>query len=80
VTKWHGFRQIGNSVPPLLARAVASKVCAAFSTPKKSERPITLGNERLLSLDMSAAARHFGVPSDVVPKRIRTEQGSEANG
>jgi len=22
VTKWHGFRQIGNSVPPLLARAV----------------------------------------------------------
>ena len=24
-TKWHGFRQIGNSVPPLLARAVAKE-------------------------------------------------------
>lgn len=28
-TKWHGFRQIGNSVPPLLARAVAGRVYIA---------------------------------------------------
>ncbi len=25
-TKWHGFRQVGNSVPPLLARAVARRI------------------------------------------------------
>jgi len=25
-TKWHGFRQVGNSVPPLLAAALASKL------------------------------------------------------
>lgn len=25
-TKWHGFRQIGNSVPPLLAQAVVAKI------------------------------------------------------
>ncbi|MFH1744432.1 MAG: DNA cytosine methyltransferase [bacterium] len=30
-TKWHGFRQVGNSVPPLLARAVARCVIELLS-------------------------------------------------
>lgn len=80
VTKWHGFRQIGNSVPPLLARAVASKVREAFPAPKKTERPVAQGDSSLLSFGMSEAAAHYGVPSDVVPKRTRAGQGGEANG
>jgi len=80
VTKWHGFRQIGNSVPPLLARAVASKIREAFSAPKKADRPLVQGDSRLLSFAMSDAAAHYGVRSDVVPKRIRIGQGGEANG
>ena len=31
-TKWHGFMQIGNSVPPLLAKSVARSVMAAIKT------------------------------------------------
>ncbi len=31
-TKWHGFRQVGNSVPPLLAQAVASSFIDLLST------------------------------------------------
>lgn len=80
VTKWHGFRQIGNSVPPLLARAVASRVREAFGAPKKSAQRIAPGDSRLLSLDMSEAAAHYGVPSDVIAKRIRRASGGESNG
>lgn len=72
VTKWHGFRQIGNSVPPLLARAVSGQIALALGyEPEKEERLLPLGDPALLSLDMSEASERYGVPSDVVPKRIR---------
>jgi DNA (cytosine-5)-methyltransferase 1 len=80
VTKWHGFRQIGNSVPPLLARAVASKAREAFSTIEKPERVIPPGDTRLLSFNMSEAAAHYGVSPDVVPKRLRAVRESGPNG
>lgn len=80
VTKWHGFRQIGNSVPPLLARAVAAKISEAIKTPSKPNRQLDQGDPRLLSFNMSNAAAHFGVSADTVPRRKRRADGNEANG
>jgi DNA (cytosine-5)-methyltransferase 1 len=80
VTKWHGFRQIGNSVPPLLARAVAGKVREALQAdPRRPECPLSLGAASLLSLGMTEAAARYGVPADVVPKRTRTLPEGKAN-
>jgi hypothetical protein len=44
---------------------------ALDTTPKKPERAIALGDERLLSFAMSNAAARYGVKADVVPKRRR---------
>jgi len=71
-TIWHGFRQIGNSVPPLLARAVAAQLMDALD--RKPSRPrgvLTLGSEDLASFDMRQAAAHFGVSPTVIAPRKR---------
>jgi len=71
-TKWHGFRQIGNSVPPLLGRAVASQLLLAMKIePERPQNSIELGPESLLQMTMSAAARYYGVSGDIVGKRLR---------
>jgi len=71
-TKWHGFRQVGNSVPPLLARAVASKLIQALDiNPKAPSRALPEGDLHLLGMNMSEAAEYYGVPSTVIPQRTR---------
>lgn len=72
VTKWHGFRQIGNSVPPLLGQAIAGEImCALDVTPTLPQQTLALGDPKLLSLTMAEAAKLYGVSRDVIPRRRR---------
>ncbi len=72
VTKWHGFRQIGNSVPPLLARGIAAEILGALgrAAPARPANTITLGDPRLLHLSMTDACRYYDVKR-AIPSRVR---------
>lgn len=62
-TKWHGARQIGNAVPPPLARAIAAAVMRASGV--KPERPpgvVALGAVPLLTFNMMEASCYWGIP------------------
>lgn len=65
-TKWHGARQVGNSVPPPLARAVAAQILEAMGVqPERPEASVEPGDPALLRMDMSQAARYYGIPAPI---------------
>ncbi len=84
-TKWHGARQIGNSVPPPLARAIASELLRAQSLrPSRPKSIINLGDPRLLAMDMSQAAKFWGIENPIGRRnkksgaKKRTQRETEA--
>lgn len=61
ITKWHGFRQIGNSVPPLLAQTIASQIMTALGEmPYVPKKALNLGDPELLKLTHAKAAERYG--------------------
>ncbi|CAM2010941.1 DNA cytosine methyltransferase [Acanthopleuribacter pedis] len=72
-TKWHGARQIGNAVPPPLARAIGEQILAVLEAqPTMPERILDLGDEQLLVLDMKHAAKYWGVPVPIAGRNKKS--------
>ena len=61
-TKWHGARQVGNAVPPPLARAIAIEFIRTLGIDiLKPKESLQLGDPSLLEMDMTKAANFWGV-------------------
>lgn len=76
-TIWHGFRQIGNAVPPLLGRSVGTAVMSALErVPCRPKRTMDLGNPELAKLTMTQAANMFDVDPHVIAPRTRRRVAS----
>ena len=62
VTKWHGFRQVGNSVPPRLAKVVAAQIISALGVKAiKPSLKLTWGDDALLKLNWSEAEKYYSL-------------------
>ncbi|MGH8556000.1 MAG: DNA cytosine methyltransferase [Methylococcales bacterium] len=56
-TKWHGARQVGNAVPPPIARAIGTEFIKAIGIDVlKPQDSLQLGDPSLLGMDMTEAA------------------------
>lgn len=72
-TRWHGFRQVGNAVPPPLAQAVATSLLRAAETnPMRHRDRLQLGGYELLAMPLNTAAGRYGLPATMLPRNVRS--------
>ena len=71
VTKWNGFREIGNSVPARLGRALGAALLQADNVTPTRGGTIDLGDPQLLSMNASEAEKYYGIKERVIPQRDR---------
>jgi DNA (cytosine-5)-methyltransferase 1 len=71
-TKWHGFRQVGNSVPPLFAEAIAATLLAAMDLePRRPSGALPGGRLADLRFSLGQAADDFQIDRSELPRDVR---------
>ncbi|WP_041764993.1 DNA cytosine methyltransferase [[Leptolyngbya] sp. PCC 7376] len=70
---WHGFREIGNAVVPLLAKAIGDRLISALDIDSSilETKYLTPQNEAFLKLTVTQAADYWGLPPEAIAKRRR---------
>ena len=72
-TIWHGFREIGNAVTPLLGKAIGDELIKGLGV-NVSELPtysLSTQDEGLLKMSMTEVSKFWGVDRGVIPVRKR---------
>jgi DNA (cytosine-5)-methyltransferase 1 len=68
-TKWHGFREIGNSLPPFMGRAIGAEIRSALHVSPKAPGQLTaLGDRELLYLDNTRAVKRLKADASRAPR------------
>jgi DNA (cytosine-5)-methyltransferase 1 len=72
-TVWHGFREIGNAVMPILAKELGDSVVSALfdQTPVFESLQLEVQPTRVLNFSMKDASQYWGVVDGIIPKRKR---------
>lgn len=77
-TIWHGFREIGNAVAPLLGKAIGDELMKGLAINSKQLQTYVLNtqDDSLLKMSMTEASEFWGVDRSVIPvrKRLVNEQ------
>jgi DNA (cytosine-5)-methyltransferase 1 len=75
-TIWHGFREIGNAVIPLLAKVLGDEIIKGLEIDVSQLDIFTLDpiDRSYLSYNMTQASAYWNVPSDIIPKRKRLRE------
>lgn len=79
-TIWHGFREIGNAVIPLLAKHIGDEIVSKLDLDPASLTPRQLEtvDSSILSYKMEQAARYWEVDPEIIPKRRKAEVAVES--
>lgn len=74
-TIWHGFREIGNAVIPMLAKAIGDEIIKVLEVDidqLKVEKLAKVDLE-LMTYNMDKASNYWSISNDIIPKRKRLE-------
>jgi DNA (cytosine-5)-methyltransferase 1 len=67
-TKWHGFRQVGNAVPPLLARALGRQILTVMEVePSIPTATLQQGDSQLLTFTLLKASNYWKALESQLP-------------
>ena len=78
-TIWHGFREIGNAVVPLLAKALGTEIIQCLKIDKDRLHPqhnmyLETLDRQYLRFNMHQACQYWQIPNTAIPKRKRPQK------